>query len=317
MKKLLCYLSFVLILTSCNIFDGNNTSKNGFEAGPILFIYEKQLWSMESDGSDVKQLTNDSDFPIFDARWSPDGKKIALIALANPSNNNEFARAIYIINSDGGGKYQLTNPPLGLFRYMGDLERKLTWSPDGNHIAFSRMRPPEASAIFDVFIIDLETGIESQISNNNWTEYVDDWHPDQNKLLIHYIGSDLHESARGGVIGYTDLGGKYIELVSDPEFSSTRGRISPDGSKIAYSKDRKLYLMNLDTGVEQLLFEHDYPVAQTWSACGRKLIFQLSSWEINYEDRKVFITNIDDGTIEDITPFETLSSAIWISSWRK
>ena len=316
MKNLLCYISLVIFVVSCNILNGDSASKDVFEAGPILFTYENQLWSMEQDGSDVKQLTNDSDFPIFDARWSPDGKKIAIIALANPSDNNEFARAIYIMKSDGSGMRRLTNPPLGLFRYVGDVERKLTWSPDGNHIAFSRMRPPEVSGNFDIFMVELETGVESLVSQKNWIEYVDDWHPYKDKLLIHYIGSDLHDSASGGVIGYTDLNGEYIEALSDPELSSAQGRISPDGSKVAYKKDRKLYLMDLSTGKEQLLFENSDPAPQAWSPCGRKIIFQQWSREINYEERKVFMINIDDGTIQNITPLESPGSTIWVSSWR-
>lgn len=85
MRRVVLWLSLLIFIPSCK----NNPidSGGGFptKAGPILFISDKsgtsQLYSMNEDGSNVQQLTSESTFPILDAKWSPDGSKIAVVSL--------------------------------------------------------------------------------------------------------------------------------------------------------------------------------------------------------------------------------------------
>ncbi len=84
----------LVILSSCR----NNPvdSGGGFpaKAGPILFISDKsgtsQLYSMNEDGSDVQQLTDDPNFPILDVKWSPDESRIAVVSLIGDSLTYPF-----------------------------------------------------------------------------------------------------------------------------------------------------------------------------------------------------------------------------------
>ncbi len=83
------------------------------EAGPILFVSDKsgtqQLYSMNEDGSNIKQLTNDPEFPIIDAKWSPDGTKIAIVSSISDSlTYSLFNNIIFIVNANVADKYQLT-----------------------------------------------------------------------------------------------------------------------------------------------------------------------------------------------------------------
>lgn len=100
-----CVISFVI---SCK--DNPIDSDQRFEAGPILFVSVKsgsgQLYSMNEDGSDMKQLTRDPNFPIGDARWSPDGSKPLFVSGATDGTTRTY---IYTVNIDGTGLRRLLN----------------------------------------------------------------------------------------------------------------------------------------------------------------------------------------------------------------
>jgi Tol biopolymer transport system component len=83
------------------------------------------IYVMDSDGTNVIQLTND-DNENRQPAWSPDGTQIAF------SNGGSTGKEIYVMDSDGTDKIQLTNN-------TGDNWTP-AWSPDGTQIAFSSDR---------------------------------------------------------------------------------------------------------------------------------------------------------------------------------
>ena len=90
---------------------------------------------MNIDGSNVVRLTDD---PAKDAdpAWSPDGTRITW---ATERDNN---KEIYIMNSDGSGKRNLTDHPSADYGVT-------QWSPDGEWIAFISNR----TGNYDVYVV--------------------------------------------------------------------------------------------------------------------------------------------------------------------
>ena len=88
-------------------------------------IHTVDIYVMEADGSNPRQLTDDRWADDF-LSWSPDGTRIAFAAQINRSWD------IYVIDVDGGDPRNLTNSPHG--------EWEPSWSPDGEHIAFASDR---------------------------------------------------------------------------------------------------------------------------------------------------------------------------------
>ena len=77
--------------------DGNklNGPVNNFAIHPsgdrIAFEYNQQLWQINVDGSDLKQVISGAKTPKHPA-WSPDGKTLAFLKL---NNNGDYDKAIY------------------------------------------------------------------------------------------------------------------------------------------------------------------------------------------------------------------------------
>lgn len=138
-------------------------------------------WRGKADGSEIIQLTPDS-LQVFLGHWSPDGKKIALMA-------REAGKAwqLYTISADGGVPERLLDES----RNAGDP----SWSPDGQQIVFGRVTDimggedgPRA-----LQILDLRTKIKSTIPGSDglfsprWSpdgRYIAAISLDQRKLLL-------------------------------------------------------------------------------------------------------------------------------------
>src|SRR5215831_12149345 len=72
--------------------------------GRIAFIQGPDVYTMNSDGSDVKQLTNlGPESSAFWESWSPDGKQIVFNEYKPP----DFLGQLWLMNADGSNQHLL------------------------------------------------------------------------------------------------------------------------------------------------------------------------------------------------------------------
>ncbi|MGH7202685.1 MAG: S9 family peptidase, partial [Planctomycetaceae bacterium] len=83
----------------------------------------RNLWVVPADGDEPRQFTSGE--KDGHGRWSPDGRRIALM-----SGREESKPQIYVLSSDGGEATQLTKFPEGSINHF-------KWSPDGKWLAVS------------------------------------------------------------------------------------------------------------------------------------------------------------------------------------
>ncbi len=136
------------------------------EGSKIAIILNSDIYVMDPDGGNMRQLTHDLEFVRFPA-WSPDGKKIAF-ASGRRWNYTE----IYVMNADGTNLKKITNYP--------NPDFSPHWSPDGKRIVFLSHRFHYGEHIY-VMNADgtLPTKLSDRHSNGSPT-----WSPDGKKILF-------------------------------------------------------------------------------------------------------------------------------------
>ena len=147
------------------------------------------LYIMNSDGSNVRRLTNDKGYD-GGAFFSPDGKMIVYRA-HHPVDSVDIKEGenllkeqlvkptkmeLFVINSDGTGKRQITNNGAANFAPY--------FTPDGNKIIFASNVNDPAGYDFDLFLIDVDGKHIEQVTFSKGFDGFPMFSPDGKKLVF-------------------------------------------------------------------------------------------------------------------------------------
>jgi len=230
------------------------------------------IWRMRSDGTLKAKLTTDGTFK-GPPMWSPRGDRIAYTA--NQTGNME----VYIINTDGSGKKQLTTGhPAERF-----VETRVTWHPDGERLYYQvttfplppRTFPsiPDDVAFVDIFMVNVDTGYERNLTPR-LHENVRSVSPDGKKMACISLRSPNY-----GLWVMNDDGTNQTRLTWDGE-GDRAPRFSPDGRKIVYwslaaEGQPDIWMINVDGSNRTRLTKNSYQdIYPFWSPDGRKIVFE-------------------------------------------
>ena len=292
--------------------DGRRIAFSSKTNEKVLTNAYSEIYVMNSDGSDVTQLTYNSN--TYCPVWSPDGRWIAF----NSGHQNDFwgiyvmkadgsdvtklssgrrtghgwcpvwlsddgriafikDGATYVMNADGSYVTKFLNPDaLGAF---GAYLLCPAWSPDRRRIAF----------ISDEIVVMNSDGSDvTQITHNYASERSLAWSPDGRRIA--FIAPDLDVDPGIYVI---NADGSDVTLLAHNYPEGWCLAWSPDGRRIAFGNyrdgDTGIYVMNADgSDVTQLTrnYPHwNYPHLRcpAWSPDGRRIAFSSDrdgDWEI-------------------------------------
>src|SRR5579859_2322045 len=192
-----------------------------------------QLYVMQPDGSNLRQLTNPSDGLYFSPAWSPDGAHIAAF-LSAP--NAGFIAYLVIMDADGSNPHQIpaiSLSPAAVGQFAGARNtlpsHLLVWSPDGSQLV--------APVAVGQYMLVNADGTNPRLING----YLPTWSPDGHSLAYYtLVPSDQNQS------GSRPAASLRIEILETRTFQTRRlgdmpllnGEAlawSPDGRFLAYS----------------------------------------------------------------------------------
>ena len=136
--------------------------------GPVYPARSKSIYVMDSDGSNVKRLTE------FETggytSWSPDGEQIAF------EGNFDGIWEIYVMDADGSNVQRITHTPV---RDAGSFAPE--WSPDGQKIVFDSTRDGN----FEIYVIDADGSNVQRLTHNDKADARPAWSPDGQRIVFH------------------------------------------------------------------------------------------------------------------------------------
>jgi eukaryotic-like serine/threonine-protein kinase len=249
-----------------------------------------EIWIMNIDGSDLKQITNIPE-GACQPEWSPDGKRIVFISPCKNNKIRNFGANLFIINADGTDLVPLPNAP------GGDYDP--SWSPDGTKIAFTSLRN---GGVPGIFILNLgDNTVESLVEDESRAISQPAWSPDG--IEIAYVNSDNR-------IWVMDINGENRRslIIGEWDYVTNEPAWSPDGSVVIFSRS----IFSDTTGSTSLMaipydetgaIPVDVPNSQlvsdaSYSFDGYWLLF--TSWYSGFHDIYIMRVNgVDRMPIED------------------
>lgn len=176
-----------------------------------------QLWVMNSDGSQRKQITA-LDSEAFGGKFSPDGKKIAF----------QTQGSVWLVDASGRNAHQLSKP--GAYYGPG-----LSWSPDSSALVATRAELDERSGEpfnWQVVTIKADGAKETALTSAGGDKNSPAFSPDGKTIIFSYA---VRADASYDLYAMNADGKNVRQLTKTLGVGEQDAVFSPNGTAIAYA----------------------------------------------------------------------------------
>jgi Tol biopolymer transport system component len=140
------------------------------DGSKIAYTQDRQLWIMDSDGSNKQRLG--TSYNVWNKDWSPDGSKILYSATGDDSGSD-----LWMIDPDGINQVQITDTPYN--------EWDPSFSPDGQYIVYASNEGDTP----DLWLRNIDGSYKVRLTYNVGIGNANpNWHPDGEKIV--FVGNN-------------------------------------------------------------------------------------------------------------------------------
>jgi Tol biopolymer transport system component len=246
------------------------------------------IFTMQSNGSDVTQLTFLTSGQASSPAWSPDGKSIAFMQGAADGSTSQ----IMLMNADGTNQH-------AVFSDASFQDQYPSFSPDGSRLVFSRCSMPRE----DCAVYSIKTDGHGLTAITHFNRSVNDFDfgpqyaPDGTTIAFTSFNRDGVQSA----VYLMGSHGAKLRQLTPSGFEGFRQDWSPDGTMLAVSSNAFLPASAVWTvrpdgsGLQQLTFPGaDNDFAPSYSPQGDQIAFVRIS--ADFSSQKVMTIPARGGT---------------------
>ena len=217
----------------------------------LLFSHEDDVRRMPADGSS-ETVVLDGEWHDFGGgqawgspAWSPNGSQIAATSVSGNGMDPLFIE-LYTASADGSARQRIAFGSSAAWRPDGSLIAFTAHNPNGGSAPLSTVQPDGA----DERVIVFPYGVEP------------DYSPDGSKIVYWALAPGDNQNRE--IFVYAGSGSPPVRLTNSPA-SDEQPVWSPDGTKIAWQSNSKIYTMNADgTNQTRLTSGSDFESAPSW-----------------------------------------------------
>lgn len=263
----------------------------------------EQIFTINIDGSDKKQLTND-----LNRKW---GIEYLTDEISFLSYNTEGIQTIFIVSLDGSQRRKLLNEtirmgmePIKRDRFWGAG----SWNPETKVILFTSYGPKGDEKIFQVNIDG--TGLKPVI-NDSSRQWNPQWSPDGNSFV--YVSQDSRNLDQLYIANADGTGSRQITFDDFKKYELDWGMegILFVSTEEQIASSEKIFIINPDgTGKRRLIDDGDFNQKNPWwSRDGSRILYEDIDMQGN---QLINVLNLKKPVIEPtatITATETKTTA--------
>ncbi len=240
---------------------------------PYNIIYETyvnnnwELFVMNADGSEVKNLTHTPTVHEMYPHVSPDGTKVCFVS--DEERDSGKIRCVYYMNIDGSERTT-----------VAEGARQPCWSPDGKTIAYLKSKYPKFQindyATQGVWFYDLDTQERREHPNKDIHHLYNICWSKNGKWIVATVHAGMGYSHTNLAV---EVGGMNVYNL---EIGGCRPDLCPDGKRIAWGKtDNIISVADIDlessvpkvTNIRDVIVENIHVYHVDWSPDGKYLSY--------------------------------------------
>ena len=243
---------------------------------------KKEIYVMNFDGSDVKQVTHHHSVSFAPA-WSPDSTRIAYSVFTRHQNN---------IKNIDLYEFNFTNNTVRTLSSKKGINSGAAYSPDGTQIAVTL----SYSGNPDIFLLDLASRKTTQVTRSLGFDVDPSWSPDGKNIA--FVSSRTGAS----MIFSTTADGKQVQRLTFAGRYNATPTWSPQNNKIAFAgwidKRFDIFIMNPDgSRIERLTKDQGSNEDPFFSPDGNFLVFSSN----RAGQKNIYVMNVDGTFVKRLT----------------